>query len=120
MLYSKCGGQISFVGVIPFTISSQEISDFRTDYHISFSIVQDTLCRMSKRYKINVVPEAVLKDGADVVYQGVIDNSYVAIGKINRAARKNYLEEAIIAGLKNEKTKVSVTEPVGCFIKCAQ
>ena len=109
---------ILFVGVVAGTyFKRKEILQYIDKYKIPFDILLDDSYILTKHFKAEVTPEAILVNSkGEAIYQGAIDNWAIALGKQRRKASENYLKDAINEFLKEEPITISKTEPIGCLI----
>ena len=67
--------------------------------------------------KATVTPEIIMVDNkGDLIYRGMIDNWFYALGKYRRVTTEFYLQDAIEAHFNNQQVAVQKTDPIGCFI----
>ena len=58
----------------------------------------------------------MIDNEGNLIYRGMIDNWFYALGKYRKITTAYYLEDAINAYLKGEDVSIKQTEPIGCFI----
>ena len=102
------------------TISS--ISDFIIDYDIPFDVILDYNGATNEpgvytqSYLPVVTPEVFIEFRGELIYRGMIDNSYQALGQWSPPT-ENYLSDILSDVLLNKEEVVySETEAVGCLI----
>jgi hypothetical protein len=110
--------KVAFYGVIPGrSATGKEIEEFRTEYHIAFALLQDSLFRLTRRLKATTTPQAfLLSEKGSILYEGLIDNWAVSLGVQRTVTTEHYLKAAIDAGLHHLPITVRKTRPVGCLI----
>ncbi len=109
---------ISFVIVFPDTYStSEEIKDFQQKYKITMPILLDPELAFTKLLPANVAPQCfVLNQGANIIYQGRIDDWYYSPGKQRTVIRSNDLDNTLTTYLSGKPIKTAKTTPYGCII----
>ena len=110
--------EVDMVAIFPnFSSKPKKIDAFYDKYKLTIPHQTDYYKKLSRSLGATVTPEAILLDTAGkIVYQGRIDNSYVAIGKRRRVVTTQELTDAVEALLKGKEIEVHQTEAVGCFI----
>jgi len=114
--YSAKG--IDFEAVFPVaTVTETDIQSFLKKYKTTLPGNKDLNLQKVKRYKAEVMPEAILVNSAGiVVYKGAIDNWYYALGRSRAVATEHYLRNAIDETLSGNPVIKSRTEAYGCLI----
>jgi len=109
---------VKFEMVFPVaTATESEIKVFLKKYNIPFRGYPDKDHSRTRRYRATVMPEAVVLNSRGLtVYQGAIDNWYVALGKNRPKATEFYLRNAVEATLNGNPVLVRRTTAIGCLI----
>lgn len=109
---------VKFEMVFPVaTAKDTEIKAFLIKYKIPFRGFPDKDHSQARRYRATVMPEAVVLNSEGlIVYQGAIDNWYIALGKSRPKATEFYLRNAIEATLNGNPVLVRKTTAIGCLI----
>lgn len=111
--------KVEFVAVFPQKMSSYKTSSlFKKKYDLNnYKILLDHDLTLTKKYDATVTPEVVVVDKkGNVMYQGRINNSYAAPGRMRHGRVTEDLDLAlqnIIQGLSIPKPW---PEPIGCYI----
>ncbi|HEX3358159.1 MAG TPA: redoxin domain-containing protein [Tepidisphaeraceae bacterium] len=110
---------IDLIGVIVDpTITRKDVLAYRDQYKIAFPIIFDASGNLAKQFKPTHTPEAFLIDaGGAIRYQGRIDDSFAALGKVNQVVKSHDLVDAISAVLENQPITQPQTEVIGCPIE---
>lgn len=111
--------KVLFYGVIsdPLTTCT-EASTFKNEYKIEFPVLFDASGDMAKRLNPKTLPQCfVLNVHNEIIYNGRIDDEYVALGTVRKNILNFDLNQAIIAASKNELPKSSFEEPIGCIFE---
>lgn len=112
--------KIGFVGIFPSKLSSDETrKSFRKKYDLNFTFLSDTSLTLTNLFSASVTPEVIVKNEKinEIIYRGLIDNSFAAIGKRRRIVTERYLYQALVNFLNNSTALISSTQPVGCLIQ---
>ena len=111
---------VSFIGIFPNSASSnaQTRSAFGKKYKIDFPLLSDSSYRFAQRFKIHTLPEVIVLDStlSKIIYRGLIDDSFAAVGKRRSSVSKRYLREALEAYLTDNSYIAPYTKPVGCIL----
>jgi peroxiredoxin len=89
---------VQFVGVFPDEQTRPaDVILFRKTYLLPFELKIDHGQQITRRWGARITPEAVVvaADGRTVVYQGRIDNSYVALGQRRTVTTAHELADAL-------------------------
>ena len=110
--------EVDMVAIFPnFSSKPKKIEAFYAKYKLTIPHKTDYYKKLSRSLGATVTPEAILLNTEGrIVYQGRIDNSYVAIGKRRRVVTTQELSDAIDRLLKGTEIAVNQTEAIGCFI----
>ncbi|WP_426490551.1 redoxin domain-containing protein [Hymenobacter sp. 102] len=109
---------VAFVGVFPDAQTRPaDIILFQQQYQVPFPLRQDAGQLLTRRFHARITPEAVvLAPNGRILYQGRIDDSYVALGKRRTVVAHQELRDALAAVVSGQPVAVPRTEAVGCFI----
>src|SRR6185369_7344083 len=87
------------------------------EYEYRLSALRDPQHRLVKMTGAQVTPEAaVFSADGGMVYNGRIDDRYVAFGKVRPAPTTRDLEQALEAILEGKQVTNKTTVAIGCFI----
>ncbi len=109
---------IKFYGIFPGKLSSGESRDaFKKKYKLKFDLLADSNQSISKKLNASITPEVVIvnKSKNEIIYRGLIDDSFAAVGKRRTVSKKTYLYDAIKT-YNNQSIISEFTNPVGCKI----
>ncbi len=100
-------------------LNSASLKQFARKYKLGFDLLPDSNFINAKHYNAKVTPEAVLIDVStnSIVYRGLIDDSFVSVGKRRSVIQNHYLRDAIEARRNGKAPIVSENQPVGCIIQ---
>lgn len=118
-LSNEYENEVQFVAVFPQKMSHiKSASLFKKKYGLLlFEIEIDKNRVITNRYQATVTPEVVLVNSKDeVLYQGRINNSYAAPGRMRHGKVKEDLELAIDQSLANIFVPKPWPLPIGCYI----
>lgn len=109
---------VAFVGIFPDAQTRPaDIILFQRQYQVPFPLRQDEGQLLTRRLHARITPEAVvLAPDGRLLYQGRIDDSYVALGKRRTVVVHHELQDALAAVVSGQPVAVPRTEAVGCFI----
>lgn len=112
--------EVMFTGIFPNSANSTPASRaaFSKKYKIDFPLIADSAYNFSYRYSIQTLPEVIVLDSAQntIIYRGLIDDSFAAVGKRRSSVSKRYLRDALEAYLKDNSYIAPYTKPVGCIL----
>ena len=113
---------ILFQGFSPNSFSTEEsIENFVTKYQIPFPILIDynlkenTHGPYTEHYLPIVTPEVFVELNGELVYRGMIDNSYQTLGEWSPPT-EDYLVDILTSIVNEEEITYFETEAVGCLI----
>ncbi len=118
---------ILFQGFIPDPISSDSsIHQFQKEFDIPFSLTRDWNDNSSSssigapgdhtlHYAPSVTPEVFVEFNGEIVYSGMIDNSYFSLGDWSEPT-ENYLFDVLIQIVNGESIIKNQTIAIGCNI----
>ena len=118
-LQEKYGEKVNFTLVFSQKNSTYKtIHLFKQKYHLlDYKSKLDSDQSFAKKMGASVTPEVFVLDRLGVkYYQGRVDNSYYAQGKIKRSGYINDLDQALDLALQNKKTPLPWGAPIGCYI----
>ncbi len=118
-LSTEYADDITFVAVFPQRRSNiKTASLFKRKYGLSlFTIEIDHDRTITNRYQAAVTPEVVLVNNQDeILYQGRINNSYAAPGRMRHGKVTEDLEVAIKKILTDHPVPKPWPDPIGCYI----
>jgi peroxiredoxin len=112
---------VKMIGIFP----NEKLSNFDSrkqfarKYKLKFPLMADSLQQVTLKYDAHVTPEVVMVNlnTQEIIYRGLIDNSYVSIGKRRQVVNEHYLWDAIKSTLNHQEIQIKQTTPVGCFIQ---
>jgi hypothetical protein len=104
-----------FIVVSDPTISRKDVISYRDQYKIKVPILFDASGTLAQQLKPTHTPEAFVLDASGAIrYQGRIDDSFAALGKVNQVVKSHDLADAIDALLAGKTIAHEKTEAVGC------
>ena len=110
---------IQFYGIFtsPF-YSDAEIKAFAIKYKVDIPFILDPDYRLASFFGAEVTPEVfVIGRNGKLIYQGLLDNWAIALGKKRKRASEHYLADALEAIKTGTVPKVNYTKAVGCIIE---
>ena len=117
--YSSKG--ISFTGVFPNkSVSSIETREaFASKYKLKFPLIGDPEHAITNRLNAQITPEVfvVRVKNNELIYRGLIDNSYIRVGKRRSITTAFYLRNALEQYISGQTSSIQFTEAVGCIIQ---
>jgi hypothetical protein len=110
---------VSLIGVQPnLGVTREKIETFKSEFQFDFPIINDERQLLTSYMGATVTPEVFLVDSqGQVIYQGAIDNWFVALGKYRPAATELFVDDVIAAWAIGSSVQVSKTEAIGCLIQ---
>lgn len=115
--YSSKG--VQFVGIdsnVEEVKDGSKLAKAAKDQKIVFPVLLDDGNRLADAFGAQTTPQVYLVNGkGKVIYTGSIDND--AKDEMKGAERKDYLKDAIDAGLAGKDPAVASSKPAGCSIK---
>jgi len=113
---------IIFRAFSPNAFSTEEsLANFIEKYDIPFNVeldydyINETPGNYTQYYQPTVTPEVFIEFNGEVVYKGMIDNSYQSLGDWTPPT-ENYLADVLQLITNNQTVYYSETEAIGCFI----
>ena len=109
---------VQFMALYPSPTDSRlVIGAFHRTYALPFAGLPDKGHTYVRRYQAKTTPEVVVLNEGRVVYQGAIDDQYVALGRRRSAPTQSFLHDALAAILDKRPIMTARTEAVGCLIE---
>lgn len=107
---------VVFVGYFPNLLSNEiSIANFVEKYSIPFNCIDDNNAEMVSLLGATVYSEVFIRFDGDLVYKGMIDDSYTDLGEWS-PAENNYLYDVLEQLLEGNNVEYFETEAVGCLI----
>ena len=118
-LAKKYSENIEFLIFFPGPYYSiEEVDSFIIKNNININFFIDNDLSVTKSLQATIVPESfIVNSKSEIIYQGLIDNWVSELGRTRQYTNKNYLEDAIISILKNQKPTTKKTQAIGCLIE---
>ena len=114
--------EIIFRGFSPNAFSTDEtLENFKSKYDVPFDLQIDFDADTNQPgdqtqfYKPRVTPEVFIEHNGQIVYRGMIDNSYQELGQWSLPT-ENYLATILTQIVNEEDISYFETEAVGCII----
>jgi thiol-disulfide isomerase/thioredoxin len=108
--------EIKFNLVFPGNFSKKTIRKFKVDYAITQNIIIDKKYRIVKKYKATITPQVFLIKNNEVIYEGLIDDSFYEIGRRKQTGINYYLQDALHQLKQNKIIITPKTQAIGCLI----
>lgn len=115
------GKGLKIIGLFPSAISSDSSRQaFADKFKIGFQLVHDREGHYVQKFGASITPEVILLDASkqNIVYRGLVDDSFAALGKRRRVSKNQYLKNAIQIYLTTFESS-EFTHPIGCKITLA-
>ena len=107
---------ISFTGYFPNILSTPEsINNFKKDYSILFNCLDDEGGVVGEDLGAQVYAEVFVEKDGIIIYKGMVDNSYSALGQWS-PADKHYLYDILTAIINNDEIPWESNLAIGCLI----
>jgi thiol-disulfide isomerase/thioredoxin len=112
------GKGVDIIGVFPnYYATDSSILAFKTEYHIDFQTIRDSIFTLTNRFKASITPQVFLvSTEGSLVYSGQINDAYFRAGKRRGTTSEHYLKDAIEAVLSHKKPAIIETKSIGCVI----
>jgi len=110
---------IQFYGIFtsPY-YTDAEIKAYAIKFGVEIPFILDPNYRLASFFGAEVTPEVfVIERNGTLVYQGLLDNWAIALGKKRKMASKHYLADALEAVKTGNEPEVKYTTAVGCIIE---
>ncbi|MFT4536417.1 MAG: thiol-disulfide isomerase/thioredoxin [Saprospiraceae bacterium] len=118
-LSTQYESEVNFVAVFPQRMSNiKSASIFKQKYDLKqFAIEIDHDRSITDKYNATITPEVVIVNSRDeVLYQGRINDSYAAPGRIRHGRVTQDLELALKRTLSHRAVPKPWPLPIGCYI----
>ena len=110
------GHDISFTAYFPNILSTSEtIDNFKYKYSLLFDCVDDNGGLFAEEYGASVYAEVFVEKDGIIVYKGMVDNSYSALGQWS-PADKHYLYDILSSIVNGEEMPWESNVAIGCLI----
>lgn len=111
-------GKIGFYGVFSGSNAEVDIADtFRQDYAIQFPILLDKNFRLAEITGATITPEVCIIDSTGfMLYRGMIDNWFVALGKKRKVITEHYLQDSLEMLTNAREVDIPYNKAIGCLI----
>lgn len=110
---------VKFIAVFPQKMSNYKTASlFKNKYGLdNFSIEIDHELSITKKYNASITPEVVVVNELDeILYQGRINNSYAAPGRMRHGKVTEDLDQ-VLQEIANERSYPKPwPNPIGCYI----
>jgi len=110
---------IQFIAFFPnATSTEQSVVTFNKKYKLPMPCKQDVQRMIADQNQISVLPEVVVINESlhQKLYQGRIDNLFVAIGKRRKKATEFDLKEVLQGIVNGQQLPYRKTAAIGCFL----
>ena len=96
----------------------EKISKFVKKYHLKSQASLDEAQSLTSKYGATITPEVFLIENKTerILYSGKVTDEFIALGKRKRTNINHFLYDAIRRYLQGDKSNISSTKAVGCFI----
>lgn len=111
---------VGFVGVFPSMLSTSKTrQQFGNKYRLPFPLIADSALQLTRKFDARVTPEVVVvkHKTQEVMYRGLIDNSFEAVGRRRRVVTRHYLRTSLDSLAQEKTISLTSTIPVGCIIQ---
>jgi thioredoxin-related protein len=100
-------------------VTDKTLQQFGLKYKLKFALLRDTGFTLAKKFKASVTPEVFLIDRStnQIVYRGMVDDSFSSVGKRRTIVKNHYLREAITETINGKLPTIAETNPVGCILQ---
>lgn len=114
-----CDSHIPLVGLFAGKQDTLDIKHFCDAYNIKIPVIQDTHFIWTDHLDAQVTPEIFIYvvSHHKILYRGLIDDTFVGLGKRKRANIQPYFLEAFDAIMKGDVPPRQNTKPIGCPIE---
>lgn len=110
---------IQFIAFFPNATSTEEsVETFNKKYKLPMPCKLDLQRMIADQYQVSVLPEVVVINESrhQKLYQGRIDNLFVAIGKRRKKASEFDLKEVLQGIVSGQQLPFRKTVAIGCFL----
>lgn len=101
----------------PKTFETSEIESFIKDYNLKAPCFIDRKNQLIRQYHITTTPQIILLKGKKAIYSGAISDAYISVGKRRQISNVNYIRNALIETLNNQRVQTPKTIPIGCSVQ---
>jgi peroxiredoxin len=112
---------VEFIGVFPSQTATNETSRkaFAEKYSLPFKLIDDPQQSLTNRLNAEITPEVFVlnKKNNQLIYRGLIDNSYIRVGKRRSITTEFHLRNALEHFFAGQVDQIKSTEAVGCIIQ---
>ena len=112
---------VEFIGVFPSQTATSESSRkaFADKYKLPFKLIDDPLQTLTNQLSAQITPEVFVlnKNNNQLIYRGLIDNSYIRVGKRRSVTTEFHLRNALKHFFAGHVNQIKSTEAVGCIIQ---
>ncbi len=108
-----------FTLVFPSKLSTdQKVADFQKKYGLNLTHKLDTDLTLTRKLGATITPEVfIVNDKDEIVYQGLMDNSYAKIGKRRTVVTQFQLYDNLKALKNKQPLAYQNMAAVGCIIQ---
>jgi len=108
----------SIIFVFPGKVSEKSVKSFIAYDSISpNNVIIDDNFGLTKNLSAKITPQVVITNNGKIVYSGLIDDRFIALGASRPNASVNYIRNALNSLIQNDSVTIANTEAVGCFIE---
>lgn len=109
---------VQFRAVFTFWDPVPQVHAFASKYSLGVPAICDEQHKLIQQWEVTTTPEVILLDGQQkLVYRGLLDNGYVALGQKRSTPITNYLDSALFELSSAGRVSLPFTKPVGCKIE---
>jgi len=108
-----------FALVFPSKLSSdKKVEEFQRKYGLKLPFKLDSDLKITRKLGATITPEVfIVNDKQEIIYQGLMDNSYAKIGKRRTVVTQFQLYDNLNALKNNQPLAYKSTNAVGCIIQ---
>jgi peroxiredoxin len=112
---------VEFMGVFPSQTATNTSTRkaFAEKYNLPFLLTDDPLQALTNQLSAQITPEVFVinKKNNQLIYRGLIDNSYIRVGKRRSVTTEFHLRKALEQFFAGHVEQIKSTEAVGCIIQ---
>lgn len=101
--------------------SDDSRNNFVKKFRILFPVIADVDLKMTQLYNATITPEVIVVEAnanhQKVIYRGMIDDSFISVGKRRSVVTRHYLRDALRQYHLGNPILPIETKPVGCIIQ---
>jgi thiol-disulfide isomerase/thioredoxin len=118
-LSDSLADQVHFVGIFPTMYPNLPvIQSFVKKNALPFDTWIDRRQRLTRRLGAQTTPEVFLTNKrGQILYRGMVDDWFYALGKNRKQATQHFLRDAIAAAIQQQPIAIPQTQAVGCDIQ---